>query len=246
MTKETNETIKPQSMLTFSGRYVDVTKPRASDIDIIDIALALGNINRFTGHAGPYTVADHSVLVSRLVPQELAAEALLHDAHEAYLGDISTPVKRALGHEIGAYEAAWDAAIRKALLPEPSWVELDDVDLLFKKHNAIKVADRQALWVEKTFILGCADDWGRGAVKPTGASERVAVKYWWDGLVQAGLRSPSSRAKEEGLESCFRFLLRAIDLGIAEAKDVNRVWDRVAITGVNAAVLRQEYLTAPA
>ena len=82
---------------TFTGRKIYPLAPRPDDIDICDIAHALACINRFTGHASvPYSVAQHSVMVSRLVRPPLWDAALLHDAAEAYLGDIARPWKSSL------------------------------------------------------------------------------------------------------------------------------------------------------
>jgi uncharacterized protein len=78
-----------------SGKQVTPLHIEADQVCIEDIAHALAQKNRFTGHAKfPYSVAQHSVLVSRLVPAAFALPALLHDAAEAYLPDLAAPIKR--------------------------------------------------------------------------------------------------------------------------------------------------------
>lgn len=85
-------------IMTSTGRVFYPLAPRPEDIDIKDIAHALGAVNRFNGHTRePYSVAQHSVLVSLQFDQDdpnVALLALLHDAAEAYLGDIPRPLKR--------------------------------------------------------------------------------------------------------------------------------------------------------
>ncbi|MDP1570357.1 MAG: hypothetical protein Q8L86_10160 [Vicinamibacterales bacterium] len=80
---------------TYTGRQVFPLAPRREDIAIEDIAHALALSNRFTGHTRlAYSVAQHSVHVSQLVPVEDALWGLLHDASEAYLVDVPSPLKR--------------------------------------------------------------------------------------------------------------------------------------------------------
>lgn len=63
-------------------------------IVLSDIAGALSKINRYTGHTThAYSVALHSVNVARVLPDELKLWGLLHDASEAYLGDVARPIK---------------------------------------------------------------------------------------------------------------------------------------------------------
>ena len=82
---------------TLSGQHFRFTDTDPATINIEDIAAALSNICRFTGHLQDfYSVAQHSVHVSYLVPHEYALEALLHDASEAYCNDISSPLKALL------------------------------------------------------------------------------------------------------------------------------------------------------
>lgn len=78
---------------TVSGRKFFPLDPRPEDICIEDIARALSNTCRFTGHCRFYSVAQHSVLVSMRVPEEAAAWGLLHDSAEAYLNDVARPIK---------------------------------------------------------------------------------------------------------------------------------------------------------
>jgi uncharacterized protein len=79
------------------GGYFDFKAPELHKFEIDVIAHALSNICRYTGHSRKfYSVAEHSVIVSRLVPAKYALEGLLHDASEAYTGDVSSPLKALL------------------------------------------------------------------------------------------------------------------------------------------------------
>lgn len=79
---------------TYTGRKFFPLDPVIESIDIADIAHALSMMCRYGGHCDRfYSVGEHSVLLSRCVPQELALWALLHDASEAYLVDVPSPLK---------------------------------------------------------------------------------------------------------------------------------------------------------
>ena len=83
---------------TFSGVKFYPLDPRPEEIVAEDIAHALANICRFTGHCSRfYSVAQHSVLCSDLVPHEYKLWAPLHDASEAYLCDVPRPLKKLEG-----------------------------------------------------------------------------------------------------------------------------------------------------
>lgn len=87
----------PAPFMIASAKVIDLTNPAPGLIRIDDIALALSRICRFAGHTLRfYSVAEHCVMVSRLVPPEAALPALLHDASEAYLGDVTMPLKAVL------------------------------------------------------------------------------------------------------------------------------------------------------
>ena len=79
---------------TFSGKRCHVARTSSDEIDIRDIAHALSNLCRFTGHVRRfYSVAEHSVRVAAICPDEHKLYGLLHDATEAYIGDMATPTK---------------------------------------------------------------------------------------------------------------------------------------------------------
>ena len=82
-------------IITISGKEVNVLNPTADMISFNDIAHSLSITARYNGHTHEmYTVAQHSVYVSEHVPREYALWGLLHDAAEAYTGDMITPLKR--------------------------------------------------------------------------------------------------------------------------------------------------------
>lgn len=93
----------PNKIRTFTGKYINPFDPKPEEIDIMDITHALSRICRFNGHSMRFlSVAEHSVNVCNKMPPELKLQGLLHDASEAYLMDIPTPIKKQLH---GYYEA---------------------------------------------------------------------------------------------------------------------------------------------
>lgn len=94
-------------IITYTGRTINPMNPKPEDISIVDIAHSLSNQCRFTGHTSEfYSVAQHSVLVTNMVPDKDKLWGLLHDASEAYLADLARPIKRDYGDLADAYSAA--------------------------------------------------------------------------------------------------------------------------------------------
>ena len=110
------------TILTASGRDLSLLYMQPADMLAHDIAHALAQINRFTGHARrPYSVAEHSLLVLEIIEREFPATnvhgrlaALMHDAHEAYVGDMATPLKRLVGPAWDLMEAKAERTLRSA------------------------------------------------------------------------------------------------------------------------------------
>lgn len=139
------------SMLMFSGDYFDFADPCPENIHLEDIAHGLSNINRFNGQTPkPFSVATHSVNCYFLagIDRHLCREALMHDAHEAYVGDMIWPLKNYFGDEYKVFEDRVDQVIRK---------RFDMADTL---PPVIKLIDRFMCAVEQERVCENHDDWG--------------------------------------------------------------------------------------
>ena len=136
---------------TISGRVIDLATFNADDIDMFDIAWGLGNIRRYNGHTvEDYTVAHHSIIMSYYVPKEFALEALLHDAAEAYVGDLIWPVK-ALFPEMELFENKLAAIVMKHFdVPTATYCDWTDG---YVKSASVTDADR-TIFEHECFEMG--------------------------------------------------------------------------------------------
>lgn len=128
-------------MQTYSGKRFFPLDPDPNDIVIEDIAHSLARICRYGGHVNShYSVAQHSVLVSRCLPPELALTGLLHDATEAYLGDVVRPLKLLLP-DYRAIEDNLSLIIGEKfgvqLLPMPALVKEMDTRILNNERSVL-------------------------------------------------------------------------------------------------------------
>jgi len=152
-------------MQTASGRRIFIFDPGNSENEFVieDIAHHLSLVCRFTGAVRVhYSVAQHSVLVSQLVPPEFALEGLLHDASEAYLNDIASPVKAGLPD----YKSA-EVEMEKALAKK--------FGLYWPKSPEVKRADGIAVATEARDLMRNAPTLWRLPEKPL---RGVLIEPW--------------------------------------------------------------------
>lgn len=118
-------------ILTHTGKRFTPLAPQVEDICIEDIAHALSNTARFNGHANTfYSVAQHSVHVSHIVPREHSMTGLLHDAPEAYIADMVSPLKPYLTNYRDIEGNLWDAIAARFGLPSELPLEVKHADLV--------------------------------------------------------------------------------------------------------------------
>ena len=153
-------------MQTYTGKRFYPFDPRVEDIDITDIAHALAMTCRYGGHCKQfYSVAQHSVLVAEHAPAHPALAALLHDAAEAYTGDLIRPIKK--HPEMAAF----------------GWVEQNIERAICAKFGLpwplmppeVKRLDNRILIDEREQVMTPTDDeWSIGEHEPLG----VTIEYW--------------------------------------------------------------------
>ena len=141
-----HETSRGPYISTYSKKKFYPLDIRKSDLDIIDIAHALSNMCRFAGHVDKFfSVAEHSVRVSKIIDKDLALAGLLHYASEAYLVDVPRPLKQLV--DFGPYrkieKKVQDTIYRKYNIH----LDIDDLD-------RIHIADNLQLAVEARDLMG--------------------------------------------------------------------------------------------
>ena len=129
---------------TFSGLAFDLVEPDRSMVSIKDIAISLANQCRYNGHTKRYySVAEHCIYVSRVLPVDLAFCGLMHDAAEAYVGDVTSPLKTLLCEFSDLEGRVWQAICARFGLP----VELPE---------AVHVADVRMAITEAEYLMAPA------------------------------------------------------------------------------------------
>ncbi len=132
-------------MQIYSGKKFSFLDPQSEDVYFDDVIMALSQICRFNGHCnGFYSVAQHSLNVARLVTENKYT-ALLHDAPEAYYGDLSTPFKVALEQKIGSG--------LRTILDNIDKVVAEALNYNYPIPDEVKCADLIMLTTEKRDLL---------------------------------------------------------------------------------------------
>lgn len=152
---------------TYTGRAFWPLKPTTEALSVIDIAHALSNQCRYSGHVKFfYSVAQHCCLLAAHVSQrggtpEQCLQILMHDAAEAYLVDIPRPVKQFMPQY-----RVWDKAINDTIRQWMGWGDLAILDFQDDLDSRVIVDERAAL-------LGGSLDWGH-RMKPVG----IHIQPW--------------------------------------------------------------------
>lgn len=126
---------KSNSIVTYTGKRVWPFDLKPKDIDPLDIAAALSNICRYNGHvSGFISVAQHSCLVHDYAPKELKKQALLHDATEAYCGDMVAPLKHldSLAEYREIEDNIWVVVAERFNLPQQLDEQVKELDVAIR------------------------------------------------------------------------------------------------------------------
>lgn len=129
------------------GTMFSYLDPEKADIDIEQLATALSNICRFAGHVKWfYSVAQHAVNVSWIVPRQYRYTGLMHDTAEAFTNDLPTPLKVAV-------------PIFKDLEVRIEAAMAAKFGFQYPLPEAVKYADLQMLMIEKEYLKPSSSHW---------------------------------------------------------------------------------------
>lgn len=138
---------------TASGKLINIYNPHPDSIMLYDIANALGKLCRFGGHINDfYSVAQHSMLVAAMCETDIKMEGLMHDAAEAFVGDMIKPLKTIVGR---SYDDVEDRFMR---------VIVEKFELNMMNMHRVKQYDIAALDIEHHYLqLGERKQWDLAA-----------------------------------------------------------------------------------
>lgn len=199
---------------THSGKQINFIDPHQEMIDINDIALGLSNACRWAGQIRPfYSVAQHSVLVSLIAPEELKPVALMHDTHESYTHDLAKPLKD--------------------LLLQPEMNEGEIVKKL--RESQVRVQDEQGLhlqgWLSRAECMRLAADI-MSLLRPgyneicAGITQAIFAKYDLDYLAIRHIKKYDLEVQDAEYDYFFRKDSRALTALVRRrCADGPIIWD---------------------
>jgi 5'-deoxynucleotidase YfbR-like HD superfamily hydrolase len=157
---------------TFTGKKFYLLEPRIEDIDVLDIAHSLALQCRWTGHCKyHYSIAQHSWYCSFIGPENEAFHRLNHDDSEAFISDLSRPLKH--------YTSAGEA-YRAVEEPLQSLI-YNRFGLSSIEPSSVKIADNQMLYAEKRQLMGLVPwdtDWTDGSGSENLGTADVLIEQW--------------------------------------------------------------------
>lgn len=134
-------------MQTYTGLKFYPMDPHPEDISSLDIAHSLSLLCRYNGHVQRFmSVAEHCVLMSEAVSPENALWALLHDATEAYVGDMVKPLKRSMPEYVAVENKVMECIAQHYGLGSSMPAEVKEADL------RILINEREALLTPTSFL----------------------------------------------------------------------------------------------
>lgn len=156
------------SIITYTGKWFHLLDPVIEDIDIRDIAHALSMQCRWTGHCKfHYSVAQHSWYCSYLGPKKEAFDRLMHDASEAFMSDMSRPLKHYT--DAGVAYRLQERMIQNAIRHRYG---------LGKEPKSVHEADNQMLFAEKAQIMAKVDWNDNLSIHKDFGTADVKIKPW--------------------------------------------------------------------
>lgn len=139
---------------TYSGKQIDLLNPDPEQFTLEDIFRALLNVPRFGGHTAQfYSVAMHSINVARLLPKDLQFQGVMHDATEAFIGDMPTPFKKLLPDYKAAEHRLWKAIAMRFNLPEVLDPMVKQADAIALIHERDMLKPTNVVWAEHENVL---------------------------------------------------------------------------------------------
>ncbi len=170
------KTIIGPTIALHGGGYLDFLDPDSCEFTIDGIAHGLSMVCRFAGQTKYfYSVAQHSVLVSRIVPPEDALAGLMHDAPEAFLGDVTRPLKMLLPEYRPVYKRVEESIFCRFNIPNPLPQSVKDADLAMLAIEQIRLMGHKEEWATTEGVKPANITWR--CLSPEFAKQEFIARY---------------------------------------------------------------------